>query len=52
MTRLSRLFKRAAKAKDRKQAKKRAYRSATMAFKMELVERETRTTKDKKHEEQ
>ncbi len=51
MTRLSSLFKRAAKAKDRKQAKERAYRSEVIAFKMELVERETRT-KDKKCEEQ
>lgn len=49
MTRLSRLFKRASKAKDRKQAKERAYRSEALAFKMELVERKPRS-KDRKQQ--
>ena len=49
MTQLSKLFKRAERAKGRKQAQKRAYRSATMAFKMEMVERKTRS-KDEKRE--
>jgi hypothetical protein len=47
MTRLSKLFKRVEKAKGRKQAKKRAYRSSTMAFKMKLVERKTRSKDEK-----
>jgi hypothetical protein len=49
MTRLAKLFKRATGVKGRKRAKKRAYRSATMEFKMKLVEREMRS-KDAKRE--
>jgi|GEM_PF-6789689 len=51
MRRLSRLFKRAAKAKDPKSVRKRAYRSEAIAFKMDLIARQTRS-KDKKCEEQ
>ncbi len=47
MSRLTGLLSKLTGVRGRKRARHRAYRSETMAFKMKLVERETRTPRRK-----